>query len=103
MGAFVRGFQHRSWSWGPNLSQYQEHIGPWIIDGIWLFALVAAAVVGLRGRFSGARPTGVICAAVILTMATAGTLGNLLFGLVLAILVLGQLPGLLGICRSNRD
>jgi|GEM_PF-4993181 hypothetical protein len=90
IGAFIRGLEHRHWGWGPNLSKYREHIIPWIVDVTWLFALVAAAVVGLRGKFSGARPVGVICAVIVVTMGLAGTMGILLYGVVLAILVLVQ-------------
>lgn len=45
-----------------------EHIEPWIVDGIWLFGIAGAAVIGIRGGFPGARTTGVIAACLILLM-----------------------------------
>ena len=44
---------------------------PWILDGIWLFALAATAVVGIGGRFHGARPVGIVSALLVVCIAAS--------------------------------
>jgi hypothetical protein len=64
-------------------------------DSIWIFALSGVAVVGIRGRFRGARPIGIVCAFIIAVMALTQSTLDLLGAIVLAILVLVQLVELL--------
>jgi len=67
-----------------------ERVRPWIEDGIWLFALVAAAVVGVRGRFNGARSIGIVCSVLILCIAMIRIPLSLFGAMILAILTLVQ-------------
>ena len=46
----------------------------WVIDGIWLFGLLVAAVVGFRGGFPGSRLTAI--AAFLMMVATVATTGR---------------------------
>ncbi|WP_411825567.1 hypothetical protein [Luteolibacter sp. AS25] len=41
----------------------------WIVDGIWLFSLVGVAVLGIRDRFHGARPIGIMGALLVVVIA----------------------------------
>jgi hypothetical protein len=68
-----------------------DEIESWVFDSFWIFSLCGAAVVGLRGRFKGARPVGVICSFLIILMAILRTPLGYLGALILAILALVQL------------
>ena len=79
-----------------------DRIESWAFDSIWIFALSGVAVVGIRGRFNGARPIGIICALLIVAMAALRFPLGILGGLVLAILTIVQLMGLV-VCLKTRQ
>ena len=45
-----------------------EQYTPWIIDGIGLFALIAACVVSIRGRFPLSKITAIVCGLLVVLM-----------------------------------
>lgn len=80
-----------------------DRIESWILDSIWIFALCGVAVVGIRGRFYGARPIGIICVLLIFLMAILRMPLGYLGGAILVILSLVQLVELaLHIVRRNK-
>ena len=72
-----------------------ERLRPWIEDGVWLFALCAAAVVGMSGRFMGARSIGIVCSVLIVCMVAVKSPLGLIGAMILAILSIVQVWELL--------
>jgi hypothetical protein len=68
-----------------------DKIMPWIGDAIWLFALCAAMVIGLKGRFNGARPMGIALLFLVACMFVFRSPLGLLSALFLTILTVVQL------------
>jgi hypothetical protein len=68
-----------------------DDIKSWVFDSYWIFALCGVAVVGLKGRFKGARPIGIISGLLIILMAIGRTPLGHLGASILAILALVQL------------
>lgn len=79
-----------------------EMIEPWIIDEIWLFALVGAAVVGIKGRFDGARPIGITSSLMIVLIVISRSPLFGLGALVLFILFFVQIWELLTRINKHR-
>jgi uncharacterized membrane protein len=77
--------------WCGHLACSKHHeIGSWVFDSYWIFSLCGIAVVGLKGKFNGARSTGVIATILILLMILLRTPLGHLGALILAILAMVQ-------------
>lgn len=79
-----------------------ENFQFWIFDSLWLFALVGSAVVGLRGRFPGARRVGMACSILVVLMIVARSPLALVSILILGILLVVQVVELLGALIRNK-
>ena len=81
--------------------QYAEVL-PWVVDGVWLFAFLTVAVVGIRGGFAWSRATAVAAGLIVAISFLLLPPGSLSFLATIPFLLVGALHLLFALRDSHR-